>query len=147
MRSLHRLFCGTLLVAALASPALAAELSDGETEARTVALDVAGAFSNDGYKIRDGVWTGQLAAKEKARVVMVTLYAGNQYFFSLGTDQPSKLALAVYDETGKKVSGDVFQDGAKTAVAINPTVSGSYFVSVRLEDGAPASFCLLYSYK
>lgn len=126
----------------------AQEPTDGETQARIVALDVAGAFSNDGYKIRDGVFTGSITNKDKARLVMVTLYAGNQYFFSVGVDKEgAKMELAVYDESGKKVSGDVFQDGSKTAVGFNPTVSGPYYVSLRLAEGGPASYCLLYSYK
>lgn len=144
LRSTFLALCGALLLGAAAP---AAETTDAETEARIVALDVAGAFSNDGYKIRDGIWTGKMEVKDKPRLVMVTLYAGNQYFFSLGTDQPAKMGLAVFDETGKKVSGEIFQDGAKTAVGFNPTVSGSYFVSVRVAEGGPASFCLLYSYK
>lgn len=140
--------CGAWLLATAIPHARAAETTDGETDARIVALDVAGAFSNDGYKIRDGIWTGEMTSKDKARLVMVSLYAGNQYFFSLGVNQETtKMDLAVYDETGKKVSGEIFQDGAKTAVGFNPTISGSYFVSVRLAEGSPASFCLLYSYK
>lgn len=140
--------CGAWLLATAAPVTRAAETTDGETDARIVALDVAGAFSNDGYKIRDGIWTGEMTSKDKARLVMVSLYAGNQYFFSLGVNQEAtKMDLAVYDETGKKVSGEIFQDGAKTAVGFNPSISGSYFVSVRLAEGGPASFCLLYSYK
>lgn len=140
------LLAAALLALPCALPAQ--EPTDGETEARIVALDIAGAFSNDGYKIRDGVFTGSFEPKAKARLVMVSLYAGNQYFFSLGVDKADvKMELAVYDESGKKVSGDVFQDGSKTAVGFNPTISGSYFVSLRLAEGGPTSYCLLYSYK
>ncbi len=135
------------LVLLLAPAVCGGQDSDSETEARIVALDIAGAFSNDGYKIRDGHWSGAVKPKEKAQVMLVNLYAGNQYYFSLGTDKEVKMALAVYDETGKKVSGDLYRDGGRTAAGVTATASGPYYVSVRLMEGEAASFCLLYSYK
>ena len=80
----------------------AADDTNAQTDARVNALDIAGAFSNDGYKIRDGHWAGTLASKDKAQVMLVNLYAGNQYYFSLGTEKPATVALAVYDERAKK---------------------------------------------
>ena len=41
-------------------------VSDDEVTARKNALDLAGAFSNDGFKIRDGSWIGQIAAGKAA---------------------------------------------------------------------------------
>ena len=55
--------------------------SDGQVAAREVALEMAGAFTNDGYKIRDGHWSG-LLKPDAAQVIVVNLYAGNQYYFS-----------------------------------------------------------------
>ena len=43
--------------------------SEGQVEAREVALELAGSFSNDGYKIRDGHWSGRLQLNEPQRVV------------------------------------------------------------------------------
>ena len=70
------------VLAALALPVHAA--TDAEVEARRVATELAGAFSNDGFKLRDGCWQGQLAPKH-AKLIQVNLYAGNQYWFSVGT--------------------------------------------------------------
>ena len=122
--------------------------NDGQVAAREVALEMAGAFTNDGYKIRDGHWTGQL--KPNARqVIVVNLYAGNQYYFSLGsTDKAKKVSVTVFDETGKQVGDELFfQDRWRAAAGVSPVASGSYYVSIELVEGEAADFCLLYSYK
>ncbi len=80
---ISRLTFIALLIATAAS--VRAADNDKEVEARKVALDLAGAFSNDGFKIRDGHWAGALKKGEQA-VLAVNLYAGNQYWFSVGAD-------------------------------------------------------------
>lgn len=122
--------------------------SEGQVESREVALELAGGFSNDGYKIRDGHWSGRLQPGEPQRVV-VNLYAGNQYWFSLGaTDKSKKVSVTVFDETGKQVEAEEFLQEAKRAAAgVSPVASGPYYVSVQLIDGEPTDFCLVYSYK
>ena len=137
-----------LLTAALTlGPAFAAEESDDEVSARKVAQDLAGAFSNDGFKVRDGHWMGSVAPG-KAAVHQVNLFAGNEYWFSLGaTDKAKKVSVSVFDETGKPVAYEPYQDGASAAAGFSPVVSGPYFIKVEVLDGAAAAFCLLYSYK
>ena len=139
----------TLLVAVAARAATAPE-SEGQVSARETALEMAGAFSNDGYKIRDGHWAGTFQPHE-AKVVVVNLYAGNQYYFSLGaSDKAKKVSVTVYDEAGKKVADEQdFQDPDKirAAAGVSPVASGPYYVSVEVLDGTAADFCLLYSYK
>jgi hypothetical protein len=140
------IFCAAALALA-PTRLLAADDSDAETTARVSALDVAGAFSNDGFKIRDGHWSGTLKPKDKAVLMTVNLYAGNQYFFAMGTQAEARVALAVYDESGKKVSTETWSDGNKFATSVAPSTSGPYYVSLRLTEGDPATFCLLYCYK
>ena len=122
--------------------------NDGQVAAREVALEMAGAFTNDGYKIRDGHWSGQLKL-HAPQVVTVNLYAGNQYYFSLGaTDKAKKVSVTVYDETGKQVGDEqFFQDRSRAAAGVSPVASGPHYVSVELLEGDPTDFCLLYSYK
>ena len=136
--------CLLLLPTAPAAPTE----TEGQVEAREVALELAGGFSNDGYKIRDGHWSGRLQPNEPQRVV-VNLYAGNQYWFSLGaTDKSKKVSVTVFDETGKQVEAEeFFQDTKRAAAGVSPVASGPYYVSVQLVEGDPADFCLLYSYK
>src|SRR5947208_12227111 len=88
--------------------------TDAEVKARKDALDVAGAFSNDGFKIRDGHWCGVLKPHEHA-LVAVNLYAGNQYWFSTASAEPAKIAVSVYDESGKQVTTESYNNGEKAA--------------------------------
>jgi hypothetical protein len=121
--------------------------TDAEVRARKDALDVAAAFSNDGFKIRDGHWCGLLKPRDHV-LVAVNLYAGNQYWFSAGAVEPvKKIAVSVYDETGKQMTTESYNDGEKAAAGVSPPNSGQYFVSVDLVEGEEGSFCLVYSYK
>lgn len=136
----------SLACAALAAAPLHAASND-EVEARRVALDVAGAFTNDGFKLRDGNWTGSLAPG-KPQLIQVNLYAGNQYWFTLGaTPAAKKVLVTIYDETGKPVESDPYQEVSVAAAGYSPQTSGSYFVKVEEVEGTPAAFCLIYSYK
>ena len=145
MRPSLRFCLTTLSVLALCAPALAE--TDQEVAARAVALDLAGAFANDGFKLRDGHWAGTLAPNE-SKLIAVNLYAGNEYWFSAGaTEQAKKLAMEVFDETGAAVTTQIFNSGTKAAVGFPVTNSGQYFIRVRLAEGGAAGVCFLYSYK
>lgn len=139
-------FCLTIL-AALAIGGRALAETDQEVAARGVALDLAGAFSNDGFKLRDGHWTGTLAPGE-SKVIAVNLYAGNEYWFSAGaTDMGKKITVEVFNEKGEPVAGEKFNSGTKAASGVALENSGQYFIRVRLDEGGPAGVCFVYSYK
>ena len=134
------------LLLAVAGSVRAAE-TDNQVEARKVALDLAGAFSNDGFKIRDGHWAGSLKKGEQA-VLAVNLYAGNQYWFSVGGEpNAKKFALQLFDENGQVVTTETYEDDEKAAAGYSPTISGQYFVSIKPLEGESSTFCLIYSYK
>lgn len=121
--------------------------TDAEVQARKDALDLAAAFSNDGFKVRDGHWCGVVKSHDHS-LVAVNLYAGNQYWFSAGaTELAKKIAVSVYDETGKQVTTESYDNGNRAAAGFAPPNSGQYFVSVDLLEGEQSSFCLVYSYK
>jgi hypothetical protein len=121
--------------------------TDAEVQARKDALDLATAFSNDGFKIRDGHWCGIVKPHDHS-LVAVNLYAGNQYWFSASATEPAKkIAVSVYDETGKQVTTESYDNERRAAAGFSPTSSGQYFVSVDLPEGDQSSFCLVYSYK
>jgi hypothetical protein len=136
----------TLLCASFATASLHA-VTDGEVEARRTALDVAGAFTNEGFKLRDGFWAGGFAPGQP-KILQVNLYAGNQYYFTVGATKPaSKVMVTVYDEAGKPVSGEAYQDTSVAATGFSPDNSGIFYVKVEVVEGAAADFCLVYSYK
>src|SRR5438132_12171624 len=117
----------SLFVIAVCIPARAE--TDAEVQARKGALDLAGAFSNDGFKIRDGHWCGTVKPHDHS-LVAVNLYAGNEYWFSASATAPAKkIAVNVYDETGKQVTTDNYDNGEKAAAGFAPPISGQYFVS------------------
>ncbi len=121
--------------------------TDAEVNARKDALEIAGAFSNDDFKIRDGHSCGVLKPHDRA-LIAVNLYAGNQYWFSVGTTEPAKkAAITVYDESGKQMTTENYNNGDKAAAGFEPENSGQYFVGVDLVEGQEGSFCLVYSYK
>jgi hypothetical protein len=136
-----------IMLLVIASARVSPADTDAEVNARKNALDVAGAFTNEGFKLRDGHWCGMLRPQDHA-LIAVNLYAGNQYWFAVGTTDPArKIAVNVYDETGKLLTTDHYDGGDRAAAGFSPADSGQYFVSVDLVEGGSSSFCLIYSYK
>lgn len=121
--------------------------TDEEVEAHRHVLDLTGAFSNDGFKLRDGHWAGQIKPDERA-VIAVNLYAGNEYWFSAAANaKAKKISVDLYDESGKPLTTEVYNEGERASAGYSPTSSGQYFVAVSLLEGEPTTFCVVYSYK
>ena len=134
------------LILGASCPSLRAE-NDEEVEAHKLVLDLTGAFSNEGFKLRDGHWAGKIKPSEHA-LIAVNLYAGNQYWFSTAANaKAKKISLELYDEGGKPLVTESYNEGEKASAGYSPTISGQYFVSVSLLEGEPTTFCLVYSYK
>jgi len=111
-------------------------------------MDLAGAFANDGFKIRDGLWMGNIGGEaKKVRVIQVNLFAGNQYWFCFGSAPSVKASLELFDETGKAMETDAFAGEGNCAVGFSPVVSGPYYVRIQEVEGELADCCLLYCYK
>ncbi len=139
--------CLLIMLSFFAGASFAFAETDAEVNARKNALDVAGAFTNDGFKLRDGHWCGTIKPQDHA-LIAVNLFAGNQYWFAVGTTDPArKIAVNVYDETGRPVTTEHYDGGDRAAAGFTPNDSGQYFVSVALVDGGSSIFCLIYSYK
>ena len=80
--------------------------------------------SQSGFKLRDGHWSGPLKKGEQA-VVAVNLYAGNQYWFSVGASPTvKKFTVHLYDESGKPLTTETYEDEEKAAAGFSPTPSG-----------------------
>jgi hypothetical protein len=121
--------------------------TDEEVEAHKLVLDLTGAFSNDGFKLRDGHWTGTIKPQGNA-LIAVNLFSGNQYWFSAAANtKAKKISVEVYDENGKPMVTETYNSGDKASAGFSPTNSGQYFVSLGLLEGEATTFCLVYSYK
>ena len=125
------------------------------TEARRMALEVAGAFQNDGFRIRDGEWGGSLT-KGVPLFLRLTLFAGESYWLVAASPTPgATLRVTLYDSQGKALKTEQWKDerpgvGSRCAVGVAPEQSGKYFVSVELVETSsdlPAEFSLIYAYK
>ena len=79
--------------------------TDEEVEAHKLVLDLTGAFSNDGFKLRDGHWTGTIKPQERA-LIAVNLYAGNQYWFSAAAEREGQEDLRGGLRRKRKADGD-----------------------------------------
>lgn len=144
MKRLLALLLGMILLATAIS---VRAQTDEEVEAHRHVLDLTGAFSNDGFKLRDGHWAGEIKPAERA-VIAVNLYAGNEYWFSVaGSAKAKKISVDLYDESGKPLTTEVFNEGERASAGYSPTSSGQFFVVVSLLEGEPTTFCLVYSYK
>ena len=148
-RLLRVLSAALLLSAAVAqeTPAPSQATADSDVSARSKALELAGAFSNDGYKIRDGYWPGEIEPN-RPQFLEVNLFAGNEYWFSAAVTSPGrKIAVSVVDDKGKPMDYQTYEEGQVAAAGFVPEVSGRYFIKLALLEGNKAQFCLLYSYK
>ena len=120
---------------------------DSAIPCRRAALELAGAWSNDGFRLRERSWDGILPAGKPA-FARVNLLLGNRYWFSAATNAASTaLALNIYTETGTPVAAEIHQDGPLVAAGFAPPQSGSYLIAVSESHGTPVPFCLIYSYK
>jgi hypothetical protein len=121
--------------------------TDDQTKARSDVLDLAGAFQNDGFKIRDGTWFGQVS-KGRSQALEVNLYTGNAYWFSVAdADNSAALTVSVFDDHGNPVEVQNYQKDNKAAAGFSPDASGLYYVEVSSSGPSATTFCLIYSYK
>lgn len=148
-RLVHLFFAVAFLAVAFAqeNPSPSPAAAESDVSARSKALELAGAFSNDGYKIRDGYWPGEIEP-DRPQFLEVNLFSGNEYWFSAAVNPPGrKIAVSVFDEKGNPVEFQTYEDGQVAAAGFLPEISGRYFVKLSLLEGNKAQFCLLYSYK
>ncbi len=128
-------------------PAAAPNENGSEAAARRGALELAGAFSNDGYKIRDGYWYASIESGKPA-VLKVNLFSGNEYWFCANVVAPGRtITVTVTDSEGYAVDQQDYTDETRTAAGVEPNVSGEYYIQVALTGGDKSEFCLLYTYK
>ena len=115
-----------------------------EAAPRRAAGDLAGAWANDGFKLRDGHWAGSLLPG-RPQIVQVNLFEGNRYWFTAANSGP--ILMDIFDESGQPVPVETYQDGSRVAAGFAPALSGVYFVKLEQAGNHASTFCLIYSYK
>jgi len=138
-------------IAAALSLVLAGDMAtaadDHAGACRRAAFDLAGAWANDGFRLRDSSWSGTLTPG-KPSIVRVSLLAGNSYWFTAAAASAAgKISVTLYDENGQPVPAQNYSEGLRAAARFEPSASGSYLVKIEAAQPAAAPFCLVYSYK
>ena len=138
------MFCLAACLPTLASEPTSTQ--DREVAVRSGVLELAGAFQNDGFKVRDGFWTGTLAPGA-SNLVAVNLYPGNDYWFLAGATN-GELEIEVFDESGQPVEVTPYTDDKHRAGAgFSADFAGQYFIRITLKTGVESPVTLVYSYK
>ncbi len=146
MKTLSRfLLTAVVALAVLAQPAAFAYVDDAHSRAMEAAI----AAVKEGYLVRQEYWAGALATKQPS-VVKHQLFAGNSYWFWLGSDEDSaQVTVHVYDPSGKRVDADSWQRGNMAAVKVEPKTTGVYLIvfSIEQSDAKKNRWALAYGYK
>src|SRR5262249_38506386 len=89
--------------------------TDDQVAARSDVIDLAGAFQNEGFKIRDGDWFGTIST-DHPEIISVNLYSGNAYWFTVATTKKAeKIKLAVFDDQGRPVHYEPYESDNRAA--------------------------------
>lgn len=151
------LFCGLASsmaqeapVAPPADPAVVSgygvAVDDLLVQARQRAIRLAGAFANDGYKLRDGAWSLNLTPG-KPHVLAVFLFAGNEMWFSAaGANVESRPQLELFNSNGAPVNAKTFQHDGLAALGLVVPHTGMFYLRAFTTADATA-FALVTSYK
>lgn len=114
---------------------------------RARALDLAGAFQNDGFKTRDCSWSGRLEPGEPRRIA-VHLFAGNHYWFAAAAPETARAPrLAVYDPAGNPVAATSHEGAGLAAAGVTATTTGRYVVEIGAGGPSATEFNLVYLFK
>lgn len=109
-------------------------------------LDFCGALGNEGFKLRDGVWSGRLEAGVPQRLA-VNLFAGNQYWFSAAVPGEARgLKIGIFDAGGNPLETSFHDAPGVSAAGVTAAATGEHFVVVESPAGA-SDFCLVYLFK
>ena len=147
-----RLLCVALLFAALPAPAqTAGDAASSEKNAQTTLparlYSVVGALGNEGFKLRDGGWSGSIEGS-KAQRLAVNLFAGNQYWFGAATSGAGETPdLVLRDPSGNKMQPVAYEGDGIAAVGVTAPVTGRYIVELSGSASGSRDFCLFYLFK
>lgn len=109
--------------------------------------ELAGVLGNEGFKFRDGAWTGSLQGG-KARKLAVNLFAGNEYWFCGATSSPGEApSIVVSDPSGNPVETVKFEKEGISAAGVTAASTGRYTLELKGHSSGTREFCLLYLYK
>ena len=134
-----------ILVAAIALPVAFAYVDDAHSRAMEAAIPAV----KEGYLVRQEYWAGALVTKQPS-VVKHQLFAGNSYWFWIGSDEDSaQVTVHLYDPSGKLAEAESWQRGNMAAARIVPKKTGTYLIvfSVEQSKAKKNRWALAYGFK
>lgn len=109
--------------------------------------EFAGVLGNEGFKLRDGFWSGQLEGARTRRLA-VNLFAGNQYWFFAATSASAETPeLSLRDPSGEKVRIVPSERGRVAAAGVTAPVTGRYLLEIGGSAKGTREFCVIYLFK
>ena len=153
MKFIAALFLGSVLLGRLPAqsptptPAPSPEQPLPPAALRVRLMDLGGALANEGFKMRDRVWSGRIESGQPQRLA-VNLFRGNQYWFCLAVDPESKdPKVSVFGPDGQRLTVLSHQETGLASAGVTAEATGQYFVQVETDGGPASDFCLLYLFK
>lgn len=127
------------------SPSPEAPLPSAVLRARLT--DLGGALSNEGFNMRDRVWSGRLEPGRPQRLA-VNLFGGNAYWFCVAVDPESQNPrVSLFGPDGRPVDVLAYAASGLAAAGVTAEATGQYFVQIGTDGGPATDFCLLYLFK
>jgi len=116
-------------------------------ELRAKLSDLGGALSNEGFKMRDRIWSGKIKPGQPQRLA-VNLFRGNQYWFCAAMDPEIKAPrVTVYSPDGQALEAAKHSEPGMAAGGVTAESTGQYFIEIETSSGPASDFCLLYLFK
>jgi hypothetical protein len=106
--------------------------------ARRAAVEFAGTWTGDGFRLRSSQSTGRLEPG-KPFVVQVSLFAGNRYRFFAAAPLGGALSVSVHDESGELLPSEIREDGPRAAAGFSPETSKTVIKAPLFASFTPTS--------
>lgn len=135
--------------ALVALAALATQLHATVDDALSFAYECATQYIRRGFTFREDAWGGDLGLGDK-KAVRAQLFAGNEYWFIIATDERRALVTVhIYNAEGKLVSTDSWSRGRCSGAFVAPTKTGAYWAIVTVEQSPleRTNWALVYGYR
>jgi hypothetical protein len=150
-RDILRLAAAGLAASNVPVPARAQRASAGDIRllARRRAIEARRRLAADGWRARDGVWSGQLNATQR-HAIPVHLIAGNTYLFVMALRPVNALQVfSLLDAEGRLVSEkSAVSDPGLSALLVEPASSGRYHIFSEVPTDSPTTeAALVYLYR
>jgi hypothetical protein len=150
-REILRLAVTSLAAAGAPVPARAQRAAVGDTRllSRRRAIEARRRLAADGWRARDGVWSGQLNATQR-HAIPVHLIAGNTYLFVMALRPVNALQVFSLLDSEGRLAGEksAASDPGLSALLVEPATCGRYHIFTEVPADSPTiEAALVYLYR